>query len=97
MPMHRGSLLWLWAMPLQQVRSKPFLLCFDHHFIRKCCPCLLAFNRTRIASEGAIPVVVEFMRNSENDIVARQYCAMTLGNLAAEPENHMEIVKSEGT
>lgn len=55
-----------------------------------------AFNRTRIASEGAIPVLVEFMKNSENDIVARQYCAMALGNLAAEPENHMEIVKSDG-
>lgn len=55
-----------------------------------------AFNRTRIASEGAIPALVEFMKNSENDIVARQYCAMALGNLAAEPENHMEIVKSEG-
>ncbi|RYG69479.1 hypothetical protein EON64_02585 [archaeon] len=55
-----------------------------------------AFNRTRIASEGAVPVLIEFMRNGENDIVARQYCAMALGNLAAEPENHMEIVKSEG-
>jgi hypothetical protein len=49
-----------------------------------------------MASEGAIAMVIEYMRNAENDIVARQYCAMALGNLAAEPENHMEIVKSEG-
>jgi hypothetical protein len=29
-------------------------------------------------------------------MIGRQYCAMALGNLAAEPENHLEIVKSEG-
>jgi hypothetical protein len=49
-----------------------------------------------MASEGTIPILIDYMRNPDNDIVARQYCAMTLGNLAAEPENHMEIVKSEG-
>lgn len=49
-----------------------------------------------MASEGTIATVIDFMKNPENDIIARQYCAMTLGNLAAEPENHMEIVKSEG-
>ena len=49
-----------------------------------------------MASEGAIPLLIAYMKNSEGDIVAKQYCAMTLGNLAAEPENHMEIVKSEG-
>lgn len=49
-----------------------------------------------MATEGTIPILIEYMRNPDNDIVARQYCAMTLGNLAAEPENHMEIVKSEG-
>lgn len=56
----------------------------------------IAFNRVRMASEGTIATVIDFMKNPENDIIARQYCAMTLGNLAAEPENHMEIVKSEG-
>lgn len=50
-----------------------------------------------MASEGAIPLLIDYMKNTEGDIVAKQYCAMTLGNLAAEPENHMEIVKSEGT
>lgn len=49
-----------------------------------------------MASEGAVATVIDYMKNPENDIIARQYCAMTLGNLAAEPENHMEIVKSEG-
>jgi HEAT repeat protein len=55
-----------------------------------------AFNRSRMASEGTIPILIEYMKTAANDIVARQYCAMTLGNLAAEPENHMEIVKSDG-
>jgi HEAT repeat protein len=49
-----------------------------------------------MASEGAIPILIEYMKNNEGDVVAKQYCAMALGNLAAEPENHMEIVKSEG-
>ena len=55
-----------------------------------------AFNRLRIASEGAIQVLIDYIRDNESDIIGRQYCAMSLGNLAAEPENHMEIVKSEG-
>jgi hypothetical protein len=55
-----------------------------------------AYNRIRIASEGAITVLADYMRNRDNDIIGRQYCSMAIGNLAAEPENHMEIVKSEG-
>lgn len=55
-----------------------------------------AFNRTRMASEGACQMVIDYMSMNENDIVARQYCAMALGNLAAEPENHGEIIKSGG-
>ena len=54
------------------------------------------FNRTRMASEGAVQIVIDYMRDEENDIIARQYCAMALGNMAAEPENHVEIVKSQG-
>ena len=54
------------------------------------------FNRARMASEGAVQMLIDYMRDDENDIVARQYCAMALGNLAAEPENHPEIVKSQG-
>jgi hypothetical protein len=50
-----------------------------------------------MASEGAIPILIDYMKNTEGDLVAKQYCAMALGNLAAEPENHMEVVKSEGT
>ena len=55
-----------------------------------------AFNRIRMAQEGTIQILIDYMRNSDNDIVGRQYCAMSLGNLAAEPENHSEIVKTEG-
>ena len=32
----------------------------------------------------------------DSDLIGRQYCAMALGNLAAEPENHEDIVKLEG-
>ena len=56
----------------------------------------LAFNRLKVASEGAIVVLTDYMKNRDNDIIGRQYCSMALGNLAAEPDNHMEIVKSEG-
>jgi hypothetical protein len=49
-----------------------------------------------MASEGAVQIVIDYMRDEENDIIARQYCAMALGNMAAEPENHVEIVKSQG-
>lgn len=49
-----------------------------------------------MASEGAVPMLIDYMKNGDTDIVARQYCAMALGNLAAEPENHSEIVKTGG-
>ena len=49
-----------------------------------------------MANEGAIPALIYYMKSTEGDVVAKQYCAMTLGNLAAEPENHMDIVKTEG-
>jgi hypothetical protein len=54
------------------------------------------FNRLRVASEGTIPILVDYIKDPDNDIIARQYAAMALGNLAAEPENHTEIVKTEG-
>jgi hypothetical protein len=41
-----------------------------------------------MASEGAVQMLIDYMRDDENDIVARQYCAMALGNLAAEPVNY---------
>ena len=34
--------------------------------------------------------------NTDSDFMGRQYCAMALGNLAAEPENHEDIVKLDG-
>lgn len=55
-----------------------------------------AFNRIKIASEGTIIVLIDYMKNKDNDIIGRQYCSMALGNLAAEPDNHLEIIRSEG-
>ena len=34
------------------------------------------FNRTRIATEGAVQVLVDFMKEEDNDIVARQYLSL---------------------
>ena len=58
---------------------------------------MVAFNRLRIAREGAIQIMVEYIQSDERDIAAKKYCAMALGNLAGEPDNHLEIVKSNGT
>ena len=55
-----------------------------------------AFNRTRIATEGTIPVLIDYIKDKNNDIIGRQYCAMCLGNIAAEPETHMEIFQAQG-
>ena len=55
-----------------------------------------AFNRIKVASEGTITVLIDYMKNKDNDIIGRQYCSMALGNLAAEPDNHLEIIRSEG-
>lgn len=94
--MPRGSPHSPWAMLPPPVRRnfgglKAIVWC-----VTLCFLFILAFNRTKMASEGVIPILIEYMKNSEGDVVAKQYCAMALGNLAAEPENHMEIVKSEG-
>ena len=43
-----------------------------------------------------MPILIDYVKDKDNDIVGRQYCAMCLGNIAAEPENHMEIFKSGG-
>lgn len=58
--------------------------------------CSAAYTRGRIAAEGAVQVLIDYIRSDESDMIGRQYCAMALGNLAAEPDNHMEIVKSDG-
>lgn len=55
-----------------------------------------AFNRSKIADEGTIPTLINIMKDTDSDIICRQYCAMALGNLAAEPNNHLEIVKCDG-
>ena len=96
MQMHSDFPPWHWETLLLQV-----CLSFYPGVLSSYCNCIIlpifaAFNRTRMASEGAIPVLIDYMKSTEGDVVAKQYCAMTLGNLAAEPENHMEIVKSEG-
>lgn len=36
---------------------------------------------------------MKFINGDGSDAIARQYAAMCLGNLAAEPENHEELVK----
>lgn len=50
----------------------------------------------RIAAEGGIQILIDYIKNGDSDMIGRQYCAMALGNLAAEPANHAEIVKGDG-
>ena len=49
-----------------------------------------------IVAKGCLTTLVDYTAAEGNDLIGRQYCAMALGNLAAEPMNHEEIVKSEG-
>jgi hypothetical protein len=46
--------------------------------------------------ENSLMHLTEFIRNDEADLVGRQYCAMALGNLAADPENHPNIAMVGG-
>lgn len=72
----------------------------DAEALRLACLCLANVascptSRVRIVEEGALPPLVKFFKDddNENDAIAKQYAAMTIGNLAAEPENHEEIVQ----
>ena len=53
------------------------------------------FNRVAMVEEGALEPLIQYVREETSDLIGRQYSAMCLGNLAAEPENHEEIVKLE--
>ncbi|CAK4708030.1 unnamed protein product [Aphanomyces euteiches] len=70
----------------------------DDQALRFACLCLgntssCASIRLRIVEEGVLPPLIELMKKEGGDILGKQYSAMTVGNLAAEPENHEEIVK----
>lgn len=54
------------------------------------------FTRTKIADDGALEPMISLIKDDDADMIVRQYCAMALGNLAAEPGNHDEIVKLDG-
>ena len=46
--------------------------------------------------EGAVSFFIEYIQDNDNDIIARQYCAMALGNLASDPTIHEVIIEGEG-
>jgi hypothetical protein len=53
--------------------------------------------RVTIAKEvKVIFYLLEHIKGEENDVIVRQYCAMTIGNLAASRENHSIITDSSG-
>ena len=54
------------------------------------------FNRLPIVAEGTLQPLIDYIKDENSDLIGRQYCAMAIGNLAAEPENHEEVVKLEG-
>ena len=49
------------------------------------------FNRVAMVAEGILEKLILYVMGEENDLIGRQYCAMCIGNLAAEPENHEEV------
>lgn len=54
------------------------------------------FTRLQIVEDGVLEPLINLIRDDEADMIVRQYSAMGLGNLAAEPDNHDEIVKLDG-
>lgn len=54
------------------------------------------FTRLQIVEHGVLELIIHFIRDDDADIIVRQYAAMALGNLAAEPDNHDEIIKLDG-
>jgi len=54
------------------------------------------FNRITMVQDDVLQNVISYITNEDSDLIGRQYCAMCLGNLAAEPENHEDLVKLEG-
>lgn len=43
--------------------------------------------------QGSLEPLIKYVRNPDGDIIARQYCAMCIGNIAGDPDFHEEIVK----
>ena len=54
------------------------------------------FTRLQIVEDGVLEPIINFIQDDEADLIVRQYAAMALGNLAAEPDNHDEIIKLDG-
>lgn len=54
------------------------------------------FTRVQIVEDGVLEPMINFIQDDDADMIVRQYNAMGLGNLAAEPDNHDEIVKLDG-
>ncbi|CAM9299409.1 unnamed protein product, partial [Discosporangium mesarthrocarpum] len=51
------------------------------------------FTRVQIVEDGVLEPLIKLIKEDSADLIVRQYCAMAIGNLAAEPDNHDEIVK----
>jgi hypothetical protein len=73
----------------------------DDQGLRFACLCLgnissCATTRLKIVEEGVLPPLMNLLKKDGADIIGKQYSAMTVGNLAAEPETHEEIVKLHG-
>ena len=50
--------------------------------------------RMNIANhDSCLQHLINFMNNDDNDSVAKQYCAMSIGNIAACPKSHEAIMK----
>lgn len=54
------------------------------------------FTRLQIVEDGVLEPIIKFIQDDDADMIVRQYSAMALGNLAAEPDNHDDIAKLDG-
>jgi hypothetical protein len=55
-----------------------------------------ATNCQRIREEGTIEILLEYIEDNDNDIVARQYSAMAIGNISALEEHQEKVVEHRG-
>lgn len=58
--------------------------------------CTTSYRVEIATQEKTLLHLTEYIKNEENDLLMRQYCAMALGNLAADVENHYDIAEVGG-
>jgi HEAT repeat protein len=53
--------------------------------------CIENYKSDFVREDECLDGILSELRNDDADLVVRRYCAMALGNLASDPETHIEI------